>query len=215
MDALPWLLQKWLGWLIPAENLTAYVPPLAECSLYRLNDCTKLKLLQHVKLTSVPAESSTYSGCSPGQRVRLNSPCPQFAECTRLAIERAAFLSCCVLMGSFVTHVDLTGSAGFTNRSESEYDPFGAGHSSTSVSAALGMAVGRDFKVSAIGACLLVLRTTVARLFLALSCAQQAFSGWQSAPITGIAGRSGLASGLPIMRHSIAFAGMCPRFQPG
>ena len=37
--------------------------------------------------------------------------------------------------------------AGFTNRSESEYDPFGAGHSSTSVSAALGMAVGRDFKV--------------------------------------------------------------------
>lgn len=37
--------------------------------------------------------------------------------------------------------------AGFTNRAESEYDPFGAGHSSTSVSAALGMAVGRDFKV--------------------------------------------------------------------
>ena len=39
--------------------------------------------------------------------------------------------------------------AGFTNRTESEYDPFGAGHSSTSVSAALGMAVGRDFKVRA------------------------------------------------------------------
>lgn len=38
--------------------------------------------------------------------------------------------------------------AGFTNRAESEYDPFGAGHSSTSVSAALGMAVGRDFKVN-------------------------------------------------------------------
>jgi len=38
-------------------------------------------------------------------------------------------------------------TAGFTNRAESEYDPFGAGHSSTSVSAALGMAVGRDFKV--------------------------------------------------------------------
>ncbi len=37
--------------------------------------------------------------------------------------------------------------AGFTNRAESEYDPFGAGHSSTSVSAALGMAVARDFKV--------------------------------------------------------------------
>mmetsp|Transcript_14284 Transcript_14284/g.43141 ORF Transcript_14284/g.43141 Transcript_14284/m.43141 type:complete len:730 (-) Transcript_14284:461-2650(-) len=38
------------------------------------------------------------------------------------------------------------GLSGFTNRAESEYDPFGAGHSSTSVSAALGMAVGRDFK---------------------------------------------------------------------
>lgn len=39
------------------------------------------------------------------------------------------------------------GLSGFTKRGESEYDPFGAGHSSTSVSAALGMAVGRDFKV--------------------------------------------------------------------
>lgn len=39
------------------------------------------------------------------------------------------------------------GMSGFTNRSESEYDPFGAGHSSTSISAALGMAVARDFKV--------------------------------------------------------------------
>lgn len=38
--------------------------------------------------------------------------------------------------------------AGFTNRAESEYDPFGAGHSSTSISSALGMAVARDFKVS-------------------------------------------------------------------
>lgn len=35
---------------------------------------------------------------------------------------------------------------GFTKRDESEYDPFGAGHSSTSISAGLGMAVGRDFK---------------------------------------------------------------------
>ena len=33
------------------------------------------------------------------------------------------------------------GLAGFTRRSESEYDPFGAGHSSTSISAGLGMAV--------------------------------------------------------------------------
>jgi len=38
------------------------------------------------------------------------------------------------------------GLSGFTLRSESEYDPFGAGHSSTSVSAGLGMAVGRDIK---------------------------------------------------------------------
>ena len=36
------------------------------------------------------------------------------------------------------------GLSGFTKRAESEYDPFGAAHSSTSVSAGLGMAVGRD-----------------------------------------------------------------------
>ena len=36
------------------------------------------------------------------------------------------------------------GLSGFTKRGESEYDPFGAGHSSTSISAALGMAVARD-----------------------------------------------------------------------
>ncbi len=38
------------------------------------------------------------------------------------------------------------GLSGFTKRCESEYDPFGAGHSSTSISAAFGFAVGRDFK---------------------------------------------------------------------
>lgn len=38
------------------------------------------------------------------------------------------------------------GLSGFTKRSESEYDPFGAGHSSTSISAALGMAVARDLQ---------------------------------------------------------------------
>ncbi|KAJ4956082.1 hypothetical protein NE237_012865 [Protea cynaroides] len=38
------------------------------------------------------------------------------------------------------------GLSGFTKRSESEYDSFGTGHSSTSISAALGMAVGRDLK---------------------------------------------------------------------
>ena len=36
------------------------------------------------------------------------------------------------------------GLSGFTKRSESEYDPFGAAHAATSISAALGMAVARD-----------------------------------------------------------------------
>ena len=38
------------------------------------------------------------------------------------------------------------GLSGFTKRTESEYDPFGAAHSSTSISAGLGMAVARDLK---------------------------------------------------------------------
>jgi 1-deoxy-D-xylulose-5-phosphate synthase len=38
------------------------------------------------------------------------------------------------------------GLSGFTRRSESEYDPFGAAHSSTSISAGLGMAVAHDLK---------------------------------------------------------------------
>ncbi|XP_042492180.1 probable 1-deoxy-D-xylulose-5-phosphate synthase, chloroplastic isoform X1 [Macadamia integrifolia] len=38
------------------------------------------------------------------------------------------------------------GLSGFTSRSESEYDPFGAGHGCNSVSAGLGMAVARDIK---------------------------------------------------------------------
>jgi len=37
------------------------------------------------------------------------------------------------------------GLSGFTSRQESEYDPFGAAHSSTSISAGLGYAVARDF----------------------------------------------------------------------
>ncbi|MEM1064176.1 MAG: 1-deoxy-D-xylulose-5-phosphate synthase [Pseudomonadota bacterium] len=36
------------------------------------------------------------------------------------------------------------GLSGFTKRAESEFDPFGAAHSSTSISAGLGFAVGRD-----------------------------------------------------------------------
>ncbi|MEJ0026215.1 MAG: 1-deoxy-D-xylulose-5-phosphate synthase [Rhizomicrobium sp.] len=38
------------------------------------------------------------------------------------------------------------GLSGFTKRSESEYDPFGAAHSSTSISAGLGFAVARDLQ---------------------------------------------------------------------
>ncbi len=40
------------------------------------------------------------------------------------------------------------GLSGFTKRSESKHDPFGAGHASTSISAAFGMAVGRDLRHS-------------------------------------------------------------------
>ena len=38
------------------------------------------------------------------------------------------------------------GVSGFTKRAESEYDPFGAAHSSTSISAGLGMAIARELK---------------------------------------------------------------------
>jgi 1-deoxy-D-xylulose-5-phosphate synthase len=38
------------------------------------------------------------------------------------------------------------GLSGFTKRAESEYDPFGAAHSSTSISASLGIAVARDLQ---------------------------------------------------------------------
>src|SRR5207253_2116811 len=38
------------------------------------------------------------------------------------------------------------GVSGFLKRSESEYDAFGAGHAATAISAALGMAAGRDLK---------------------------------------------------------------------
>ena len=40
----------------------------------------------------------------------------------------------------------LNGISGFLKRKESEYDTFGAGHASTSISAALGMALARDIK---------------------------------------------------------------------
>ena len=44
----------------------------------------------------------------------------------------------------FVTLRQFGGISGFPKRSESEYDSFGTGHSSTSISAALGMALARD-----------------------------------------------------------------------
>ena len=40
----------------------------------------------------------------------------------------------------------LGGLSGFTSRAESEHDPFGAGHASTAISAALGFATARDLK---------------------------------------------------------------------
>ena len=47
---------------------------------------------------------------------------------------------------SFPTNRKKGGISGFPKRSESEYDAFGAGHSSTSISAALGMAVANNYK---------------------------------------------------------------------
>jgi len=46
----------------------------------------------------------------------------------------------------FHTNRVYKGISGFPNRTESEYDTFGVGHSSTSISAAIGMAVASDFK---------------------------------------------------------------------
>ena len=59
------------------------------------------------------------------------------------------------LVGSMNTITQFRGLSGFLKRTESEYDVFGAGHASTSISAALGVAAARDqnnqdFKVSAI-----------------------------------------------------------------
>lgn len=45
----------------------------------------------------------------------------------------------------FHTMRQFHGISGFLKRSESEYDVFGAGHASTSISAALGVATARDF----------------------------------------------------------------------
>src|SRR5437764_6606991 len=47
---------------------------------------------------------------------------------------------------SFITNRKYKGLSGFPKRSESEYDAFGVGHSSTSISAALGMAMASKYK---------------------------------------------------------------------
>src|SRR6195952_1183820 len=46
----------------------------------------------------------------------------------------------------FITNRKYKGLSGFPKRSESEYDAFGVGHSSTSISAALGMAMASKYK---------------------------------------------------------------------
>ncbi|MCB5262241.1 MAG: 1-deoxy-D-xylulose-5-phosphate synthase [Candidatus Cloacimonetes bacterium] len=56
----------------------------------------------------------------------------------------------------FDTLRQLGGISGFTNRDESPYDPFSTGHSSTSISAALGIAAARDLK-SEQGHCIAVI----------------------------------------------------------
>src|SRR5258708_36730425 len=48
------------------------------------------------------------------------------------------------------------GLSGFLRRDESEYDTFGAGHASTSISAALGMAIARDRKRENFHVCALI-----------------------------------------------------------
>ena len=47
---------------------------------------------------------------------------------------------------NFITNRKYKGLSGFPKRSESEYDTFGVGHSSTSISAALGMAIAAKYK---------------------------------------------------------------------
>src|SRR6056297_2785742 len=47
---------------------------------------------------------------------------------------------------NFHTNRKLNGISGFPNREESEYDTFGVGHSSTAISAALGMAIASNLK---------------------------------------------------------------------
>ena len=60
------------------------------------------------------------------------------------------------------------GLSGFLKRSESEYDVFGAGHASTSISAALGLATARDIlgKTNRVAAIIVVCKIVMYWLFL-------------------------------------------------
>jgi 1-deoxy-D-xylulose-5-phosphate synthase len=49
------------------------------------------------------------------------------------------------------------GLSGFTKRKESDYDPFGAGHSSTSISAAVGFTAARELGQTEVGDCIAVI----------------------------------------------------------
>jgi len=66
------------------------------------------------------------------------------------------------------------GLSGFTKRKESEYDCFGAGHSSTSISAALGMSVGKQLTGKSVNNCIAVIgdgAITGGMAYEAMNCA--------------------------------------------
>uniref|UniRef100_A0A7S0EK22 1-deoxy-D-xylulose-5-phosphate synthase n=1 Tax=Hanusia phi TaxID=3032 RepID=A0A7S0EK22_9CRYP len=66
------------------------------------------------------------------------------------------------------------GLSGFTKRKESEYDCFGAGHSSTSISAALGMSVAKDLTGKPVNNCIAVIgdgAITGGMAYEAMNCA--------------------------------------------
>jgi pyruvate/2-oxoacid:ferredoxin oxidoreductase beta subunit len=87
---------------------------------------------------STESTTAVYAALQASQSAARASTIP-LVQATAAPAEQlsTAYHRCCAHCFAF---------AGFTKRSESEYDPFGAGHSSTSISAGLGMAVGRDIK---------------------------------------------------------------------
>lgn len=76
----------------------------------------------------------------------------------------------------FITNRKYKGLSGFPKRSESEYDTFGVGHSSTSISAALGMAIAAKYKKEE--------RKTVAVIGDGAMTAGLAFEGLNHAGVT-------------------------------